>query len=180
MAEFMRNKGRSESSSAGSSAAGREGPRGAEPSAVRTSVAAVAGDTAAGREITLRGEASRNLGATGRREAAVPVEVAPARGQPDQPRRAANGMHSQEASPGAAQELRQQQQQQEASPGVAQRPQQRQQQQAHHARQAGRRNYSDRHTSSLCQVWSSSCSQVWSSSCSRPWSSCSRPWSSSS
>ena len=35
----------------------------------------------------------------------------------------ANGMHSQEASPGAAQELRQQQQQQEASPGVAQRPQ---------------------------------------------------------
>ena len=88
MAEFMRNKGRSESSSAGSSAAGREGPRGAEPSAVRTSVAAVAGDTAAGREITLRGEASRNLGATGRREAAVPVEVGPARGQPDQPRRA--------------------------------------------------------------------------------------------
>ena len=88
MAEFMRNKGRSESSSAGSSAAGREGPRGAEPSAVRTSVAAVAGDTAAGRETTLRGEASRNLGATGRREAAVPVEVGPARGQPDQPRRA--------------------------------------------------------------------------------------------
>ena len=90
MAEFMRNKGRSESSSAGSSAAGRERPRGAEPSAVRTSVAAggLAGDTAAGREITLRGEASRNLGATGRREAAVPVEVGPARGQPDQPRRA--------------------------------------------------------------------------------------------
>ena len=88
MAEFMRNKGRSESSSAGSSAAGREGPRGAEPSAVRTSVAAVAGDTAAGRETALRGEASRNLGATGRREAAVPVEVGPARGQPDQPRRA--------------------------------------------------------------------------------------------
>ena len=88
MAEFMRNKGRSESSSAGSSAAGREGPRGAEPSAVRTSVAAVAGDTAAERETTLRGEASRNLGATGRREAAVPVEVGPARGQPDQPRRA--------------------------------------------------------------------------------------------
>ena len=56
MAEFMRNKGRSESSSAGSSAAGREGPRGAEPSAARTSVAAVAGDTAAGREKTLRGE----------------------------------------------------------------------------------------------------------------------------
>ena len=88
MAEFMRNKGRSESSSAGSSAAGREGPRGAEPSAVRTSVAAVAGDTAAERETTLRGEASRSLGATGRREAAVPVEVGPARGQPDQPRRA--------------------------------------------------------------------------------------------
>ena len=88
MAEFMRNKGRSESSSAGSSAAGREGPRGAEPSAVRTSVAAVAGNEAAGRETTLRGYASRNHGATGRREAAVPVEVGPARGQPDQPRRA--------------------------------------------------------------------------------------------
>ena len=90
MAEFMRNKGRSESSSAGSSASGREGPRGAEPSAVRTSVAAggVAGDKAAGRERTLHGDASRNLGATGRREAAVPVEVGPARGQPDQPRRA--------------------------------------------------------------------------------------------
>ena len=86
----------------------------------------------------------------------------------------ANGMHSQEASPGAAQELRQQQQQQEASPGVAQRPQQRQQQQAHHPRQAGRRNYSDRHTSSLCQVWSSSCSRPWSSS-SQPWSNSSRP-----
>ena len=51
MAEFMRNKGRSESSSAGSSAAGREGPRGAAPSAVRTSVAAVAGDTAAERQL---------------------------------------------------------------------------------------------------------------------------------
>ena len=90
MAEFMRNKGRSESSSAGSSAAGREGPRGAEPSAVRTSAAAggEAGNEAAGRGTTLRGDASRNHGATGRREAAVPVEVGPARGQPDQPRRA--------------------------------------------------------------------------------------------
>ena len=90
MAEFMRNKGRSDPSSAGSSAAGREGPRGAEPSAVRTSAATggVAGDTAAGRETTLHGDASRNLGSTGRREAAVPVEVGPARGQPDQPRRA--------------------------------------------------------------------------------------------
>ena len=36
----------------------------------------------------MRGDASRNHGATGRREAAVPVEVGPARGQPDQPRRA--------------------------------------------------------------------------------------------
>ena len=111
MAEFIRNKGRSESSSAGSSAAGRVGPRGAEPSAVRTSVAAVAGDTAAGREITLRGEASRNLGATGRREAAVPVEVGPARGQPDQPRRAGEWDAFPTASPGAAQLLQQKLQQ---------------------------------------------------------------------
>ena len=61
MAEFMRNKSRSESSSAGSSAAGREGPRGGEPSAVRTSAAAggEAGNTAARRETTLHGDASR-------------------------------------------------------------------------------------------------------------------------
>ena len=39
-------------------------------------------------ETTLHGDASRNLGATGRRGAAVPVEVGPARGQPDHPRRA--------------------------------------------------------------------------------------------
>ena len=90
MAGFMRNKGRSESSSAGSSAAGSEGPRGAEPSAVQNSVAAggVTADRAAGSETTLHRDLSRNLGATRRREAAVPVEVAPARGQPDQPRRA--------------------------------------------------------------------------------------------
>ena len=121
MAEFMRNKDRSESSSAGSSAAGREGPRGAEPSAVRTSVAAggVAGDTAAGRETTLRGDASRNLGATGRREVAVPVEVGPARASLTSQGGLANGMHSQDASPGAAQELLQLQLRQQASPGAA-------------------------------------------------------------
>ena len=46
------------------------------------------GDTAAGREMTLREDASRNFGVTGRRGAAVPVEVGPARVQPDQPRKA--------------------------------------------------------------------------------------------
>ena len=95
----------------------------------------------------------------------------------------ANGMHSQAASPGAAQLLQQKLQQyalldQQASPGAAQEllqlELQQQQQQAHHPRQAGRRNYSDRHTSSLCQVWSSSCNRPWSSS-SQPWSSRSRP-----
>ena len=68
----------------------------------------------------MHGDVSRNLGATGRREAAVPVEVGPARGQPNQPRRG-----SQAASPGAAQLLQQKLQQyalldQQASPGAAQ------------------------------------------------------------
>ena len=94
MAEFMRNNGQSESSSATGSAAVGASPRGAEPTAARqTSAAAAAGGVARGetterREITLREDASRNFGVTGRRGAAVPVEVSPARGQPDQPRRA--------------------------------------------------------------------------------------------
>lgn len=100
MSKFMRNTGRSQSSSAGSGAAGREGPRGAEPSAVvRETFAAaggVAGDTATGRETTLREDASRNLRATGRRYAAVPFEVGSAKGQPDQPWRASKC----DASPG--------------------------------------------------------------------------------
>ena len=44
------------------------------------------GCTTAARETTLREHASRSVGVTGRRGAAVPVEVGPARGQPDQPR----------------------------------------------------------------------------------------------
>ena len=90
MAEFMRNNGRSESSTAVGGS-----PRGAEPTAAReTSAAAAAaggvarGDTPAGRETTSREDASSNFLVTERREAAVPVEVGPARGQPDQPRRA--------------------------------------------------------------------------------------------
>ena len=92
MAEFMRNNGQSESSSATGSAAVGASPRGAEPTAARqTSAAAAAGGVARGetterREITLREDASRNFGVTGRRGAAVPVEVGPARVQPDQPR----------------------------------------------------------------------------------------------
>ena len=39
----------------------------------------------------MREDASRNSGVTGRRRAAVPVEVGPARGHPDQPRRAGEG-----------------------------------------------------------------------------------------
>ena len=94
MAEFMRNNGPSESSSAKGSAAARESSRGTEPAAVReTSVAAAVGgrargDMTAARWTTLREDASRNFGVTGRRGAAVPVEVGPARGQPDQQRRA--------------------------------------------------------------------------------------------
>ena len=89
MAESMRNNGRSESGSAEGSAAVRGSPRGAEPIAAReTSAAAPAaaagggarGDMTAGRETTLREDASRNFGVTGRRGAAVPVEVGPIRG----------------------------------------------------------------------------------------------------
>ena len=46
------------------------------------------GYTTAARETTFREDTSRSVGVTGRRGAAVPVEVGPARGQPDQLRRA--------------------------------------------------------------------------------------------
>ena len=99
MTEFMRNNGRSESGSAEGSAVVGGSRRWAEPTAAReTSAAAAAaaaaagggarGDTTAGRETTLHKEASRNFGVTGRRGVAVPVEVGPIRGQPDQQRRA--------------------------------------------------------------------------------------------
>ena len=90
----MRNSGRSEPRSAEGSAAVGGSPRRAEPTAAReTSAAADAGglargDATAGRETTLRKHASRNFGLKGRRGAAVVVEVDPARGQPDQQRRA--------------------------------------------------------------------------------------------
>ena len=42
--------------------------------------------TTAARATTFREDASRSVGVTERREAAVPVEVGPGRGQPDQPR----------------------------------------------------------------------------------------------
>ena len=96
IAELMRNNGPSESSSAEGSAAVRESPLGAEPTAARqTSAAAAAaagggarGDTCttAAREATLREDTSCRFGVTGRRGAVVPVEVGPARGQPDQQR----------------------------------------------------------------------------------------------
>ena len=94
MTQFMRNDGRSESGSAEGSAAVGGSPRGAEPTAKRETSAVAAtgsgvqGDTTTGRETTLREDASRNFGVTGRRGAAVPVEVDPARGQPDQQWRA--------------------------------------------------------------------------------------------
>ena len=44
------------------------------------------GNTTAAREMAIREDASRRVGVTGRREAAVPVHVGPAMGQPDQPR----------------------------------------------------------------------------------------------
>ena len=98
IAELMRNNGPSESSSAEGSAAARESPLGAEPTAARQTSAAAAAAAAAGgrargdtcttaaREATLREDTSRRFGVTGRRGAVVPVEVGPARGQPDQQR----------------------------------------------------------------------------------------------
>ena len=109
VAEFTRNNDRSESSRAEGRAAVAGSPRGAEPIAARetsiaareTSIAAAAGgvargETTAGRWTTLREDASRNLGVTGRRESAVLVEVDPATGQPDKPWRAGEC----DASPG--------------------------------------------------------------------------------
>ena len=90
MAEFMRNNGRSESSSVEGSAAVRWRPRGDEPTVARETSTAVAagggarGDTTAGRGKTLPEDASRNFGVRGRRRAAVPADVGPARGWPDQ------------------------------------------------------------------------------------------------
>ena len=99
MAEFKRNNGPSESGSAGGSAAVRGSPRRAQPTAAPQTFAAAAaaaataaagggarGGTTAASETTLREDASRNCGVTGRRGAAVPVDVDPARGQPDQQR----------------------------------------------------------------------------------------------
>ena len=108
MTELMRNNGPSESNSAEGSAAVRGSPRGAEPTAVRGSPegaeptaaarqiagagAATAGGGARGyttaRDTIFHEDTSRSVGVTGRRGAAVPVEVGPARGQPDQTREA--------------------------------------------------------------------------------------------
>ena len=115
VAECMRNYGTSEFSSAEGSAAVRGSPRAAESTAIRgnsaedspavkgsprgteptaarqISAAAADGggareDTTAARDTTFREYASRNVGVTGRRGAAVSVKVGPARGQPDPPR----------------------------------------------------------------------------------------------
>ena len=96
MAEFMRNNGRSESGSAEGYGAVGGSPRGAEPTAAREASAAAAAaagggvrrDTTAGRETILREGASRNFGVTGRRGAAVPVEIDPMRCHRDHQRRA--------------------------------------------------------------------------------------------
>ena len=69
--------------------------RGAEPTATAQQIFAAGAATAGGgargyttaaRETTFREDASRSVGVTGRRGTAAPVEVGPARGQPDQPR----------------------------------------------------------------------------------------------
>ena len=92
MAEFTRNNDRSESGSAEGSAGVGQIPRGTVPTAVRETPAAagaagMARGIAAEQETYLREGASRNLGATGRGGTALPVEVGPPRGQPDQPER---------------------------------------------------------------------------------------------
>ena len=75
-------------------AAERGSHQGAEPNAATRKLSAAGAPTAGGgargyttaaRE-TFREDASRSVGVTGRKGAAVPVEVGPARGQPDQPR----------------------------------------------------------------------------------------------
>ena len=82
--------------SAEDSAAVRGIPQGAEPTAEARQISAAGaattagggarGDTAAARETTIRVDASRSVGVKGRKVAAVPVVVGPARGQPDQTR----------------------------------------------------------------------------------------------
>ena len=76
-------------------AAERGSQQEAEPTAAARQIAAAGAATAGGgaqgystaaRETTFREEASRSVEVTGRRGAAVPVEVGPARGQADQPR----------------------------------------------------------------------------------------------
>ena len=107
MTQFMRNDGRSESGSAEGSAAVGGSPRGAEPPAAReTSAAAAAaaagdgaqGDTTAGRETILLEDASRNFGVTGRKGAAVPVEVGPAGVSQTSNGGLEKGIHTQEMS----------------------------------------------------------------------------------
>ena len=77
------------------SAAERGSELGAEPTNAARQISAAGAATAGGearryttaaRETTFREDASRSVGVTGRREAAVPVEVGPARGHPNQPR----------------------------------------------------------------------------------------------
>ena len=90
MAEFTRNNGRSESGSAEGSAAVGQIPRGIVPAAVRETPAAAVGmarDIAAEHQTNLREGASPDLGVTGRGGTALPFEVGPPRGQPDQPGR---------------------------------------------------------------------------------------------
>ena len=85
-AEFMRDDGQSESGSAEGSATVGKSPAEAGPTALGQSPAGV-GPTAV-RETILRDGGSRNFGAIGRGETAVPVDAGPEREQPDQPGRA--------------------------------------------------------------------------------------------
>ena len=108
MTQFMRNDGRSESGSAEGSAVVGGSPRGAEPPAAReTSAAAAAaaaagdgaqGNTTAGGETILLEDASRNFGVTGRKGAAVPVEVGPAGVSQTSNGGLEKGIHTQEMS----------------------------------------------------------------------------------
>ena len=76
------------------SAAERGSQQGVEPTAAARQISAAGattvgggarGYTTAARETTFREDASGSVGLTGRRGPAVPVEVGPARSQPDQP-----------------------------------------------------------------------------------------------
>ena len=76
------------------SAAERGRQQGVDPTAAARQISAAGATTAGGgargyktaaRETTFREDASRGVGVTRRREAAVPVKVGQARGQPDQP-----------------------------------------------------------------------------------------------